>query len=120
MITGPGARRPMNPTPDCTPDVGPSVLRRRAVSRRRFLRGAGIAMALPLLDAMVPALARAASGGTPAGGAAPGATPRRMFAICNNLGLLPDQFFPKGGGRDYAPSPYLEELKGHRDDFTVF
>src|SRR6478609_751379 len=117
MRTGPGASRPMNPTPDRTPDVGPSVLRRRAVSRRRFLRGAGIAMALPLLDAMVPALARAASGGPPAGA---GAKPRRMFAICNNLGLLPDQFFPGGGGRDYKLSPYLEELEAHRDDFTVF
>src|SRR4051812_49133705 len=111
MKSDPGASRPMNPTLDRTPDVGPSVLRRRALSRRRFLRVAGIAMALPLLDAMVPALARAASGGPPAG---PGATPRRMFAVCNNLGLLPDQFFPTGTGRDYTPSPYLEELKAHR------
>ena len=50
----------------------------------------------------------------------PGGKPRRMFAICNNLGLLPDQFFPKESGKNYAPSPYLEYLKEHRDDFTVF
>jgi hypothetical protein len=43
-----------------------------------------------------------------------------MFAICNNLGLLPDQFFPKQAGRGYPLSPYLEHLKEHRDDFTVF
>ncbi len=43
-----------------------------------------------------------------------------MFGICNNLGLLPDQFFPKDGGRDYTPSPYLDILKEHRNDFTVF
>ncbi len=43
-----------------------------------------------------------------------------MFAICNNLGLLPDRFFPKQSGRDYALSPYLELLKEHRNDFTVF
>jgi hypothetical protein len=43
-----------------------------------------------------------------------------MLAICNNLGLLPDQFFPKDAGRDYTLSPYLEVLKEHRDDFTVF
>jgi hypothetical protein len=54
------------------------------------------------------------------GPTAPGATPRRMLGICNNLGLLPDQFFPTGTGRDYKPSPYLELLQAHRSDFTVF
>ena len=43
-----------------------------------------------------------------------------MLAVCNNLGLLPDQFFPKQTGRGYALSPYLEYLRDHRDDFTVF
>jgi len=43
-----------------------------------------------------------------------------MFAICNNLGLLGDQFFPTGQGRDYAPSPYLKLLQEHRQDFSVF
>jgi hypothetical protein len=42
-----------------------------------------------------------------------------MFAICQNLGVLPDLFFPSGTGRDYVPSPYLELLKEHRNDFTV-
>src|SRR6185437_13640097 len=51
---------------------------------------------------------------------APGAKPRRMLAICNNLGLVPEYFFPKGSGRDYTPSPYLKHLRDHRDDFTVF
>jgi hypothetical protein len=79
------------------------------MSRRRFLQGTGVAMALPLLDAMHPRAARAASN----------ATPRRMFGICNNLGLRPDLFFPTGTGREYVASPYLELLKAHRDDFTV-
>jgi BMFP domain-containing protein YqiC len=43
-----------------------------------------------------------------------------MLAVCNNLGLVPDQFFPTTTGRGYALSPYLEMLKDHRDDFTVF
>jgi hypothetical protein len=107
----------MNRPPRPTPAVGPSICTRKALSRRQFLRGSGIAMALPLLDAMRPAFARAASGGPPTG---PGATPRRMLAICNNLGLLADQFFPTGTGRDYALSPYLEVLKAHRGDFSVF
>jgi hypothetical protein len=34
--------------------------------------------------------------------------------------LLPDEFFPKTTGRNYTPSPYLEALRDHRDQFTVF
>jgi Protein of unknown function (DUF1552) len=107
----------MNRSSRPTPAVGPFISARRSLSRRRFLRGSGIVMALPLLDSMLPTFARAASGGPPIG---PGATPRRMLAICNNLGLLADQFFPKGTGRDYTLSPYLNGLKAHRDDFSVF
>jgi hypothetical protein len=90
------------------------LIRPRPISRRRFLRGTGVALSLPLLDAMLPRLARAASGSGPAG-----ATPRRMLGICNNLGLRPDLFFPTGAGREYVASPYLELLAAHRDAFTV-
>jgi hypothetical protein len=97
--------------------VGPVAPRRRELSRRRFLRGAGVALGLPLLDAMRPAFARSVPG---TAGAAPDGKPRRMLAICNNLGLLPDQFFPKDSGRSYTASPYLELLQKHRNDFTTF
>src|SRR5438105_3404735 len=50
----------------------------------------------------------------------PGGKPRRFLGICNNLGLLPEHFFPKENGRDYRLSPYLALLKEHRNDFTVF
>ena len=96
---------------------GPFVSTRRAISRRKFLRGAGIVLSLPFLDSMVPAFAAATRNSA---SATPGGTPRRMFGICNNLGLLPEGFFPKQGGRDYQLSPYLELLKEHRNDFTVF
>src|SRR6185503_12822624 len=105
-------------TPFTQTAATPFVSTRPALSRRRFLRGAGILLSLPLHDAMTPAFAAAArriAGGTP-----PGGKPRRMFGICNNLGLLPEYFFPKENGRGYALSPYLELLKEHRDDFTVF
>jgi hypothetical protein len=52
--------------------------------------------------------------------ATPGGKPRRLLGICNNLGLLPEHFFPKESGRGYALSPYLEVLKEHLDNFTVF
>jgi BMFP domain-containing protein YqiC len=93
---------------------GTFIATRRALSRRQFLRGAGIVLTLPLLDSMLPSFARAAGANR-----AP-SKPRRMFAICNNLGLLPEQFFPQQTGRGYALSPYLELLREHRDDFTVF
>jgi len=96
---------------------GPFVATAQPISRRRFLQGAGIALALPFLDSMVPSFARAASNSEPP---EPGTVPRRMFAICNNLGLLSQQFFPTGAGRDYAPSDYLQHLGEFRNDFTVF
>src|SRR5581483_701630 len=88
---------------------------RRPFSRRQFLRGAGVVMALPLLDSVLSPFARAAGGTDPAT-----AKPRRMLGICNNLGLLPDKFFPTEAGRGYALSPYLRGLEEYRDDFTVF
>src|SRR5438046_1169287 len=79
-------------------------------SRRTFLRGAGVAMALPLFDALVPKRARAA---------AAGGIPRRMVCINTPLGLHPPFFFPEKAGRDYELSPYLEVLQDFRDEFTV-
>jgi hypothetical protein len=81
----------------------------RPLSRRSFLRGAGVAMALPLLDSMSPALAA----GKPD-------VPRRMVCVETNMGILPQFFFPEKAGKDYALSPYLERLKAFRDQCTVF
>ena len=75
---------------------------RHPISRRTLLRGAGVSLALPLLEAMQAPV------------------PRRLFAICNNLGLLPAEFFPTGEGLAYTPSPYLKLLQDHRAGFTVF
>src|SRR5438128_7668227 len=96
----------------------PFVSTRPALSRRKFLRDGGIFLTLPMLDAMTPAFAAAAR--RIAAGATSPAKPRRMLAICNNLGLLPERFFPKQAGRGYTPSPYLEILNEHRNDLTVF
>ena len=73
-------------------------------TRRTFLRASGAMMALPFLEVF---------GKEPA-------TPRRILAICTNLGVLERHFFPEQAGRDYALTPYLEALKDHRDQFTVF
>jgi Protein of unknown function (DUF1552) len=80
------------------------------LSRRTFLRASGVALALPLLDAM---RARAV-------GAQVAPRPKRMICICTALGMHAPLFFPTGAGRDYKESPYLESLKDHREDYTVF
>ncbi len=74
----------------------------KALSRRHILRATGVTFALPWLEAQQ----------TP--------PPRRMLAVCNNLGLLPTGFFPTNPGKDYELSPYLKVLESHRNDFTVF
>lgn len=73
------------------------------LSRRTLLRAAGVALALPRLHAMAQSKA----------------VPRRFFGICNNLGLLPGEFFPTGAGLQYQASPYLKLLEAHRGKFTV-
>ncbi len=90
-----------------TPPYAPHPL-----SRRRVLRGLGVALALPLLDCL------AARAGAAEPGAA-SATPRRMLCIETNQGILPQHFFPEQAGRDYKPTPYLELLKDHLGDLTV-
>ena len=76
------------------------------MDRRTFLRGTGAALALPWLESLA--------------GAHSGEVPRRMVAIETNQGILPQEFFPKEAGKDYALTPYLEILKDFRSDFTVF
>jgi hypothetical protein len=80
------------------------------LNRRAFLRGAGVTLALPFLEAMQPAF----------GAQAATAIPRRMVCIQTNMGILPQFFFPEAAGRDYASTAYLERLQAHRDQITVF
>jgi hypothetical protein len=80
------------------------------IPRRQFLRAAGVALSLPFMESILSST-RAAD---------PEEKPRRLLAICNNLGLVPDRFFPTETGKGYALSPYLTELAEFRDHFTVF
>ncbi len=86
----------------------------RILSRRTFLRGSGVALALPLLDAMILSAVAAAQ---PASQRA--AQRRRMVAVCTGLGIHGPLLFPEKAGRDYTPTPYLEELKPVRDQLTI-
>lgn len=81
------------------------------LSRRTFLRGTGISLALPFLEAMMPLSARAAAATS---------IPRRFVAINIPLGFLSENFFPENSGADYGMSPYLKIGETLRDQFTVF
>ena len=78
------------------------------INRRTALKASGIAIALPLLESMSPAIGRDAE------------SPQRMVLICNTLGLHPPSLFPETPGRDYESTEYLDLLKDHRDRLTLF
>ena len=79
------------------------------LNRRDFLRGTGVALALPFLDIMAPR-----SYG------APSVKPiRRMINLCAPLGVHPEFFFPDKAGADYEMTPYLDVVKDFRNDFSV-
>jgi hypothetical protein len=88
-----------------------NISTQRALSRRTFLKAAGTTLALPWLEAMGPAFAKAEAAKK---------IPRRMVAIETNMGIMPQFFFPEKSGSDYALTPYLEKLAAHRGQMTIF
>jgi Protein of unknown function (DUF1552) len=81
-----------------------------SLSRRSFLRAAGVSLALPALETFTPATRAAATAGPI----------RRLVACCTTLGIHGENLFPKQAGRDFELTPYLEPLKEFRNDLTVF
>ena len=81
------------------------------ICRRSLLRGAGVTLTLPWLEAMQPRNSRAAEAAEP---------PRRMICINTTLGLHTPYLFPTATGRDYELTLYLEPIQNFRDQFTVF
>lgn len=82
------------------------------LSRRTFLRGAGVAMGLPLLDAMLPRRAEAA--GPPVA-----AAPVRAAYLYFPNGAWMDAWIPKETGADYKLPFSLTPLEPIRDSVTV-
>lgn len=80
------------------------------INRRTLLQASGVSLVLPLLESMNPVF----------GAAANNPPPKRMVFVCTALGLHPPHLWPKTPGADYESTPYLELLKEHRNDFTLF
>ena len=87
------------------------IVTKRAISRRTVLRGVGAAVALPLLDAMVPALT--ASQKT-------AAKPiRRLGVVYHPNGVVYENWLPKGVGSSFEFSRVLAPLERFRDRVVV-
>jgi len=84
---------------------------KKSLSRRTILRRAGIALALPLLDSMVPAFTALAQ--------TPAKPMRRFGAIFVPLGERPGYWTPKTVGENFEFSPILKPLEAHRKALTV-
>src|SRR5437016_4487830 len=87
------------------------IITRMSLPRRTFLRGAGAALALPFLDAMVPALSNVAKAA---------ATPvRRLACIYIPNGANMRSWTPTGVGANFDFSPSLSPLAAFRDRLTI-
>lgn len=81
------------------------------VNRRTILKGAGVAIPLPLFEStQATALTSKVSH----------RSTKRMVCLSNNYGVYQKAFFPKESGQNYETPPTLTALEKHRRDFTIF
>jgi len=87
------------------------ILTKRAIPRRTFVRGLGVGVALPLLDAMVPALTQAAQ---------TAAKPQlRAGFVYIPHGVIMKEWTPAAAGRDFEFTAILKPLEPFRESVVV-
>ncbi len=87
------------------------IITRKAMNRRTLLRGTGAVLALPLMEAMMPASSRAAE----AAAAARKRSARHLCPQRHDDGALD----PAKAGADYEMTPILKPLEPYRNKFQV-
>ena len=87
------------------------IVTKKAISRRTILRGLGATVALPLLDAMIPALTAAVN--------TPAKPIRRLGVVYHPNGVIYDKWLPNGVGAEFELSPTLAGLQPFRDKLIV-
>ena len=80
------------------------------IDRRHFLKGLGVALALPAFESFNTGFAASAKS----------ASARKLVCVGSHLGFWPGGFFPEASGKDYRTSQTLKPIDRHREDFTVF
>ena len=87
------------------------IVFKKSISRRSMLRGLGSAIALPLLDSMVPPFsARAATAAVPV---------NRFGVVYVPNGMIMENYLPAAEGPDYELTPTLKTLEPFREHFQV-
>jgi Protein of unknown function (DUF1552) len=89
-----------------------AFITKKHLSRRTFLTGAGVTIALPFLESMVPAA-------TPLRQTAAAKNKTRFGAIYYPHGATMDKWTPSGDGANFEFSEILEPLKPYRDRVTI-
>jgi hypothetical protein len=86
------------------------IVTRMSLPRRTFLRGAGAALALPLLEAMVPAFTVKAGAAQPV---------RRLGVVYVPNGIDMDRWTPAATGTSFELTPILQPLAPFRSQLLV-
>jgi hypothetical protein len=81
----------------------------KPIPRRAFLKGTGATLALPWLEAMMPAHAA-----TPAA-----EIPQRIAMLYMPNGVRPDRWTPEGDGSRFKLSPILKSLEAYREEILI-
>jgi hypothetical protein len=85
------------------------MITKKALARRTFLRGLGTAIALPLLDSMVPAMAATVGA----------AQPIRLGFVYVPNGIIPKDWLPKTEGSAFDFMPTMKPLEPFREKILV-
>ena len=84
------------------------IITKKHLSRRTFVRGAlGASIALPFLDAMLPALSAAPK------------SPFRFGAVYFPCGVFPTTWHPDAEGSDFVFKPVMQPLEGFRNQLVT-
>src|SRR3954463_12898148 len=85
------------------------IITKKHLTRRTFIRGTfGAAVALPFLDAMVPAFAAGAS-----------TAPFRFGVVYMPCGVYPDTWHPTKAGSDFEFKPVMQPLQASREQMVT-
>src|SRR5215470_1216460 len=88
------------------------IITKKIISRREMLRGMGATLALPLLDAMVPALSAQSKSA---------AKPINRFGVMYvPNGMIMNKWTPVLDGATYELPPTLSSLEPFRDQLLIF
>src|SRR3990167_2475949 len=87
------------------------LITRKHLSRRQLLRGAGVSLSLPLLDAMLPALTAQAQ-------TAANITPRLGFVYVPH-GAIMSEFTPDKVGKDFELKTILKPLEAYKSKMNI-